>query len=458
MKQSLRLNMGQQLTLTPQLQLAIRLLQLSTLDLNEEIQLQVESNPMLEVGLNEDDEDPLQNTINTEEFTDFQWEHLYSSHSQEDALHHENMQPAYNSLQDHLRWQLELTPMSDVDRMIATAIIDAITDDGLLSLSLTDLHESLNSKTHPLDITEIDVVRHRIQHFDPIGCGALNLAEVLLIQLESFPKDTACLALTQQIINEHLPLLGKHQYLELMKMYHMDELTLKNVQLLIHQLNPKPGNNLNHKALDYTTPDLIVKKIAQTWQVTLNPRTLPSLSINQYYSSLLNDAHNEKVHQFLKNNLQEARWFLKSIQSRQETLLKVARYIVDYQKDFLEYGEEAMKPLILNEVALALNLHESTVSRVTTQKYIYTPRGLFELRYFFSSHVSTCIGGECSSTAIRAVIKKLIAAENCKHPLSDSKLAELLSEQGVTVARRTIAKYREAMGIAPSRERKSISG
>jgi len=458
MKQSLRLNMGQQLTLTPQLQLAIRLLQLSTLDLNEEIQLQVESNPMLDLDLNEDDEDPLQNTVNTEEFSDFQWENLYTSHSQEDAFHQENMQPAYSSLQDHLRWQLELTPMTDVDRMIATAIIDAITDDGLLSLSLIDLHESLNSKTHPLDITEIDVVRHRIQQFDPIGCGALNLAEVLLIQLKSLPKDTPCLALTQKIIKEHLPLLGKHQYLELMKMYHIDELTLKNIQLLVHQLNPKPGNNLNHNPLDYITPDLIVKKTAQMWQVTLNPRTLPSLSINQYYSSLLNGAHNENAHQFLKNNLQEARWFLKSIQSRQETLLKVARYIVDYQKDFLEYGAEAMKPLILNEVACALNLHESTVSRVTTQKYIYTPRGLFELRYFFSSHVSTCIGGECSSTAIRAVIKKLIAAENCKHPLSDSKLVELLSEQGVTVARRTIAKYRDAMGIAPSRERKSISG
>jgi RNA polymerase sigma-54 factor len=241
-----------------------------------------------------------------------------------------------------------------------------------------------------------------------------------------------------------------------MKNHQISEQTLEELLLMIQGLNPKPGTIIHQDITQYIVPDIHVKKIANQWKVYLNQGTLPQLSINNQYAALIQRADNSVDNQFLKNNLQEARWFLKSIQSRQETLLKVATCIVDYQKEFLEVGEEAMKPLILNDVAAALDMHESTISRVTTQKFMHTPRGVFELKYFFSSHVATDNGGECSSTAIRAVIKKLILSENRKKPLSDNKIADLIAKQGIKVARRTVAKYREAMGIAPSNERKII--
>ncbi len=464
MKQSLHLNVSQQLVLTPQLQQAIRLLQLSTLDLQQEIQNQVESNPLLESTPNdEQDEQPgdSQEQVNDESM-DFQWSHLYTNPTKrndfdEDRDNHENLYCTTYNLQDYLRWQLELTPMTNIDRVIGTAIIDAIDDDGFMTCSLTDLHNSLNCKAYPLELAEIDAVRHRIQHFDPIGCGANHLAEALYLQLEQLPADTPNLDLAKKIIHDDIMLLGKHHYQQLMKTYHIDEVALEQVLHLIHHLNPKPGNIIDQSKPLHTTPDLTVKKMGRHWHVELNPYALPHLSINRHYASLIQRTSNGIDHQFLKHNLQEARWFLKSIQSRQETLLKVARYIVDYQKEFLEFGEEAMKPLILNDVAHALDMHESTISRVTTQKFIHTPRGLFELKYFFSSHIPTVIGGECSSTAIRAIIKKLIATENHKEPLSDSKIVQLMNEQGVKIARRTVAKYRETMSIAPSSIRKTIS-
>jgi RNA polymerase sigma-54 factor len=462
MKPSLQLSINQQLTLTPQLQQAIRLLQLSTLDLQQEIQQVVESNPMLEITPNEEKEEARPETKqSTDEFADFQWSQLYSSSSKrtnfdELDFNYENLYSTTTNLQDHLRWQLDLTPMSDVDRVIATSIIDAIDDDGFLTLSLLELHASLDSETHPLDMEEIEVVRHRLQHFDPVGCASYNLAETLLIQLGQLPIVNADVTLAKRIIRDDIELLGQHNYRQLMKNHQSNETHLDKALQIIQRLNPKPGSLIQQEVTEYIIPDITVKKIDGVWQATLNPNTLPRLSINNHYASLIQRADNSADNQFLKNNLQEARWFLKSIQSRQETLLKVARCIVDYQQDFLEHGEEAMKPLILNDVALALDMHESTISRVTTQKFMHTPRGVFELKYFFSSHVNTASGGECSSTAIRAVIKKLIAAENRKKPLSDSKIAQLIGEQGIQVARRTVAKYREAMGIAPSNERKTI--
>ncbi|KTD38903.1 RNA polymerase sigma-54 factor (sigma-L) [Legionella nautarum] len=462
MKPSLQLSINQQLTLTPQLQQAIRLLQLSTLDLQQEIQQVVESNPMLEITPNEEKEEARPETKqNTDEFADFQWSQLYNSSSKrtnfdELDFNYENLYSTTTNLQDHLRWQLDLTPMSDVDRVIATSIIDAIDDDGFLTLSLLDLHASLDSETHPLDMEEIEAVRHRLQHFDPVGCASYNLAETLLIQLGQLPIVNADVNLAKRIIRDDIELLGQHNYRQLMKKHQSNEAHLDKALQIIQRLNPKPGSLIQQEVTEYIIPDITVKKIDGVWQAALNPNTLPRLSINNHYASLIQRADNSADNQFLKNNLQEARWFLKSIQSRQETLLKVARCIVDYQQDFLEHGEEAMKPLILNDVALALDMHESTISRVTTQKFMHTPRGVFELKYFFSSHVTTASGGECSSTAIRAVIKKLIAAENRKKPLSDSKIAQLIGEQGIQVARRTVAKYREAMGIAPSNERKTI--
>ncbi|CAM2892589.1 RNA polymerase factor sigma-54 [Legionella worsleiensis] len=464
MKQSLQLTIGQHLTLTPQLQQAIRLLQLSTIDLQQEIQLVVESNPMLEATPVEDKEEPTQNGAerqNNDEPTDFQWSQLYNNANKrtnfdDNDYNFDNLHCTTTNLQDHLRWQLDLSPMSDIDRVIATTIIDAINEDGFLTISIEELYASLNSEDFPLDLDEIEAVRHRVQLFDPVGCASTNLSETLLVQLEQLPLDTDYLTVAKKIILEDIDLLGQHNYRQLMKKHQINEKIIDEILQIIQRLNPKPGNLIHQDITEYIIPDLIVKKINNEWQVALNHTVLPHLSINNQYASLIQRADNSTDNQYLKNNLQEARWFLKSIQSRQETLLKVATCIVEYQKGFLELGDEAMKPLILNDVASALDMHESTVSRVTTQKFMHTPRGVFELKYFFSSHVNTDAGGECSSTAIRAIIKKLISAENRKKPLSDSKIAELIADQGIQVARRTVAKYREAMGIAPSNERKVI--
>lgn len=461
MKQSLQLSIGQHLTLTPQLQQAIKLLQLSTIDLQQEIQLIVESNPMLEATPHDEPEEP-SNTPYQDEFTDFQWSQLYNSSSkrtssfEDNDYNFDNLHCTTTNLQDHLHWQLGLSPMSDIDRVIATAIIDAINDDGFLTVSLGELHASLTSDEMPIDFDEIIAVQHRLQLFDPIGCASSNLAESLLVQLEQLPLENEHQTIAKKILLEDLELLGQHNYKQIIKNHQINEQIIKDILQIIQSLNPKPGNLIHQHITEYIIPDLTVKKINNQWVVLLNQNALPQLSINNQYASLIQRADNSADNQFLKNNLQEARWFLKSIQSRQETLLKVATCIVEYQQGFLELGDEAMKPLILNDVASALDLHESTVSRVTTQKFMHTPRGVFELKYFFSSHVNTDAGGECSSTAIRAVIKKLISSENRKKPLSDSKIAQLIGEQGIQVARRTVAKYREAMGIAPSNERKVI--
>ncbi|KTC98268.1 RNA polymerase factor sigma-54 [Legionella erythra] len=461
MKPSLQLSISQQLTLTPQLQQAIRLLQLSTVDLQQEIQQIVESNPMLEATPHEEKEEPSpENSKPQDEFADFQWSQLYSNTNKrasfdEPDFNYDNLYCTTTNLQDHLRWQLDLTPMSDVDRVIATAIIDAMDDDGFLTVPVEELHATLHSDHCPIEIEEVIAVKHRIQHFDPVGCAANTLAETLLVQLQQLEEDDE-VALAKRIIRHDIELLGQHNYRQLMKNYQVNEFVLDKVLQIIQRLNPKPGSLINQATTEYIIPDITVKKIDGVWQAFLNNNTLPRLSINNHYAALIQRADNSADNQFLKNNLQEARWFLKSVQSRQETLLKVASCIVKYQQDFFELGDEAMKPLILNDVAQALDMHESTISRVTTQKFMHTPRGVFELKYFFSSHVATANGGECSSTAIRAVIKKLIAAENRKKPLSDSKIAQLIGEQGIHVARRTVAKYREAMGIAPSNERKTI--
>ncbi|WP_133126728.1 RNA polymerase factor sigma-54 [Legionella nagasakiensis] len=468
MKPSLQLSLTNQLILTPQLQQAIRLLKLSTLDLQHEIQQQLESNPMLESTSNEMEYESLDVLLEKEdilekedEFFETQWSSLHVKQKETDHFNgnsylYEEMCGTKTDLQDYLRWQLNMSPMTDIDRMIATVIIDAIDDNGFLTLSLADLHTSLSSRSHSLDMKEIEVVLHRIQHLDPIGCGASNLIETLLIQLNELPKTTPYVKIAKQIIENHIDLLGRHHYQQLMKIYHINKYAMENILDIIQHLNPKPGRAIPTGNTEYVIPDLIVEKKSTRWHVILNQNILPHLSINTQYASLVKRGKNNTDDKFLKNNLQKARWFLKSIQNRQETLLKVACYIVDYQQDFLEFGEEAMKPLILNEVALALNMHESTVSRITDQKYIYTPRGMFELKYFFSNHILTMQGGGCSSIAIRAAIKKLIEHENSAIPLSDSMLAKQIATQGIQIARRTVAKYREEMGIPPSHKRKSI--
>ena len=438
-------------------------MQLSTFDLQQEIQTLLESNPLLEATQHEasDEASPNDADSSFQESSDFQWSSDYpgrkkSPNTSHTDFNYEQFYCTTTNLQDHLHWQLELTPMSDIDRVIATTLIDAINDDGFLTCTIEDIHSQLNSEEYPLDLAEIEAVRHRIQQLDPIGCGSCSLSETLLVQLNQHTEPSESLTLAKKLVTEHIELLGQHHYRQLLKNYHIDEATLNAALEIIHRINPKPGSFIHQGTTEYIIPDITAKKINGEWRAFLNPNTIPNLTINDQYAALIQRADNSADNQFLKNNLQEARWFIKSIQSRQETLFKVAQYIVEYQRDFLELGDEAMKPLVLHDVADALSLHESTISRVTTQKYMHTPKGVFELKYFFSSHVSTINGGECSSTAIRAVIKKIIASENLRKPLSDSKIAKLIEEQGIYVARRTIAKYREALGIAPSNERKSI--
>ena len=489
MKPSLQLKLGQQLAMTPQLQQAIRLLQLSTLDLQQEIQEALDSNPLLEVE-EASDEAASEETHRTEEVAkesaqensdlaepevkdssdlieqseisndleiDTTWDDVYSANTGSTGMVLDDDMPIYQgettqSLQDYLLWQLDLTPFSEIDRTIALTIIDAIDNYGYLTVSTQEIFDSFNHDE--LEIEEIEAVRKRIQQFDPLGVASSSLQECLLLQLATFPEDTPWLREARQVLTDHIDQLGNRDYKLVVKETKLKEADLREVLKLIQQLDPRPGNRIASEQAEYVIPDVSVFKEHGRWLVTINPDSIPKLRVNQHYASL--GKGNSPDSQYIRSNLQEAKWLIKSLESRNETLLKVTKCIVDHQRDFFEYGEEAMKPMVLNDVALAVDMHESTISRVTTQKYMHTPRGIFELKYFFSSHVSTDNGGECSSTAIRALIKKLIAAENSVKPLSDSKIAALLAEQGIQVARRTIAKYRESLGIAPSSQRKRL--
>lgn len=514
MKASLQLKMGQQLTMTPQLQQAIRLLQLSTLDLQQEIQEALESNPMLELSddnndsshdssdnssdknaadqgseakteqsasdstgdanadsseelkadLHESEVEQFSEEIPTDLPVDTAWDDIYPTNSSgpaapdEDSPDFESRNSSDESLVDKLLWQLNLLPLSDRDRFIALSIIDAIDADGYLSTSIEDIHEGLfdEADEDPVELDEVMAVLRAIHNFEPAGVGARDLAECLMIQLRQLPPETPWLGQARLVIDHYLNLLGSRDYAQLMRRSRLKEDELKSVLQLIQSLNPRPGEALLSENTEYVVPDVIVKKVNGRWKVELNPDIAPKIRVNNGYASMIKRADSSSDNTFMKDQLQEAKWFIKSLQSRNETLLKVASKIVSHQQGFLDYGDEAMKPLILHDIAQAVDMHESTISRVTTQKYMHTPRGIFELKYFFSSHVSTSSGGECSSTAIRAIIKKLVAAENPKKPLSDSKIADLLKEQGINVARRTIAKYREAMNIPPSNERKRL--
>ncbi|WP_162047251.1 RNA polymerase factor sigma-54 [Vibrio taketomensis] len=485
MKPSLQLKLGQQLAMTPQLQQAIRLLQLSTLDLQQEIQDALDSNPLLEVEEgheepstseerinNEDKETQLDNAeielpdssdliekseISSELEIDTTWDDVYSANTGSTGIALDDDMPVYQgetteSLHDYLTWQLDLTPFSETDRTIAMAIIDAMDDYGYLTLSLTEILESFDNEEIELD--EIEAVRKRIQQFDPLGVASINLQDCLLLQLATYPEDTPWLNEAKLILTDHIDQLGNRDYKLIIKDTKLKETDLREVLKLIQQLDPRPGSRISTEHAEYVVPDVSVFKDHGKWMVTINPDSIPRLKVNQHYAAL--GKGNSADSQYIRTNLQEAKWLIKSLESRNETLLKVAKCIVEHQRDFFEYGEEAMKPMVLNDVALDVDMHESTISRVTTQKYMHTPRGIFELKYFFSSHVSTDNGGECSSTAIRALIKKLVAAENTAKPLSDSKIAALLADQGIQVARRTIAKYRESLGIAPSSQRKRL--
>jgi RNA polymerase sigma-54 factor len=361
------------------------------------------------------------------------------------------------SLHDYLLWQMRLTPFSETDLSIAMAIIDAVDDSGYLSLSLEDIHQGL-SKEHDLELGEVEAVLHRIQRFDPPGVAARTPAECLLLQMEQLPPDTPCLGKAKELVAYHLELLAGRDFNTLMRRLKVSREELQDVITLIQSLNPRPGTQIASGEPQYVVPDVFVYRYKNTWRVDLNPDSTPKLRINSQYARLVRRADNSADNMYLKNHLQEARWFLKSLKNRNETLLKVAISIIERQRAFFEHGEEHMRPLVLRDIAEAMGMHESTISRVTTQKYMHTPRGIYEFKFFFSSHVGTNDGGECSSVAIRAMIKKLIASENPRKPLSDHKIAEFLSaEGGIKVARRTVAKYREVMSIPSSTDRKRLA-
>ncbi|AQZ93440.1 RNA polymerase factor sigma-54 [Halopseudomonas phragmitis] len=497
MKPTLVLKMGQQLTMTPQLQQAIRLLQLSSLDLQQEVQEAMEANPLLEMADDGDDDYPSasqENGLDSDDApavtlpepveldsisphsddegnwneqipnelpVDTQWEDVYQTSASslpsndDEDWDYTSRTGTGETLQSHLEWQLNLLPMSDTDRMIATALIDAINADGYLEETLEEILASFDPELE-IELDEVEMVLHRIQQFEPVGIAARDLSECLLLQLRQLPSDTPLLEQAMKVVKDHLELLGNRDFAQLMRRTRLKEDQLRVVIALIQTLNPRPGAEIASGEPEYVIPDVIVRRDNQRWIVELNQDAVPKVRVNGHYASMVRRADSSEDNTYLRNHLQEARWFIKSLQSRNETLMKVASQIVEHQRGFLEHGEEAMKPLVLHDIAEAVGMHESTISRVTTQKYMHTPRGIFELKYFFSSHVSTSEGGEFSSTAIRALIKKLVAAENPKKPLSDSKIAGLLEEQGIHVARRTIAKYRESLNIAPSSERKRL--
>ena len=458
LKPTLQLKLGQTLTMTPQLQQAIRLLQLPVLDLNAQIQEAIEENIMLEI---EDLPDvPRTNAENTAEVEVIKpedtWQTSPAERSQDSNWTGEGRpmsdfaDESGETLREHLLWQLELEHFTPREAVIGEALIDAINDDGYLTLSLEDIRDSFSAEAG-FTVEEVEGALRKVQRLDPAGVGARSLSECLLLQLEQLDPDTPNLPLAIELARDHLDLIADQQYAELRRSHRASEEELEEALALVRSCHPKPGLSVATGATEYVIPDVFVRKIDGRWQVEISATGVPRISVNQKYAELL---RGNSDHQVLRSQLQEARWLVRSLEIRNETLLKVASCIVARQQEFLDHGEEAMKPLVLRDVAEAIGMHESTVSRVTTSKYMHTPRGVFEFKYFFSSHLSSVDGDDQSSTAVRAKIRKLIGAENPAKPLSDSKIANMLAEEGIKVARRTVAKYREGMKIASSSERK----
>lgn len=482
MKQGLQLRFSQNLTLTPQLQLSIRLLQLSSQELNQELESILQANPLLEHDVKEDNDsssDSFDSADMTSASTDpheFQREEaesetdyftsdqtVYTNNrwvennpGSDEEQDYNNQEAATETLREHLLGQLQLLPLSERDQALAVLLIDAINDDGYLEQSLDELAELIEPAAE-VDPLELQTVLKHVQNFDPAGVGARDLAECLSLQLRHCAVDDAdLLALTRTLAEQHLQLLAARDYSKLCKLLHCDETTLRQAQQIITQLNPRPGSSYSSVDADhYIQPDIIVKKVKGIWVARLNDEIIPKLRINQIYANILKRSR-DSSNQYLLSQMQEAKWMIKNIQQRFSTILRVSQAIVDRQRNFFEHGEIAMRPLVLREIADELDLHESTISRVTTRKYMLTPRGVYELKYFFGSHVATETGDTYSATAIRALIKQIIAEEDPRKPLSDSQITNILSSQGIVVARRTIAKYRDSLQLPAASQRKSL--
>ena len=481
MKLSVGLKVANSLSLTPQLQQAIRLLQLSSLELEQEIQIQLDSNHLLEkieeeslteslAALENKESDDLTTELNADHLpddlpVDTEWDDVYTHQSTALATpefeEREDNRQVQLSLKEHILEQVNLLHFSKIDQLIAYCIVDALDDKGFLDAEIEEIILAAQQLLSEMDIEEeieedeVLVVLKHIQRLDPLGIGSRNLAECLKVQLEFLPKDVEYLNEAKNLL-QYYELLIANDLNKLLKQTGLTKDQLKFAINLLKTLKPYPGMDFDRQESDYQIPDVVVSKKDLHWQVQLNPDVLPKLRINSFYSSMIRRADQSEDNLYLRNQMLEAKNFIKSIDERHKTLLKVASCIVEHQKAFLEIGPEAMKPLVLRDVAEEVELHESTVSRVTTNKYMLTPRGLFELKYFFSSHVGTTAGGEASSTAIRAMIKKLVANENPRKPLSDNVIATLLKDEGIEVARRTVAKYRESLHIPSSSERKVL--
>ncbi len=474
LKPSLQLKIGQQLTMTPQLQQAIRLLQLPVIDLQSQIQEALEENVMLE-SAEEAENTAATDTQETEARdadgateVEVSWgdtatlpipESSWSSNTGPRSNEHrgpinQDFAPrAGQTLQEHLLWQLQMERFDQREYAVGRAIVDAVNDDGYLEDELPAICDVLLPELE-VSADEVEAVLLRIQQFDPAGVASRDVAECLEIQLDQLDEDTPGLELARQIIRSGLDDLGAQRYAPLRRRLRCSEPQFEEALLLVRSLHPRPGSAVHAADSEYVIPDVFVRKIDGRWVVEINGSVVPELRVNQSYAGLVS---RNSDHAILKTQLQEARWLVRSLEIRNETVLKVAATIVERQHEFLEKGDEAMRPMILKDVAQVLDMHESTISRVTTGKYMHTPRGVFEFRYFFSSHVGGGDGEEVSSTAIRAMIRKLVAAEDPGKPLSDNKIAGILKADGINVARRTVAKYRESMSIPSSSERKRLA-
>ncbi|CAH1203332.1 RNA polymerase, sigma 54 (sigma N) factor [Candidatus Nitrotoga sp. BS] len=475
MKPTLQLKQSQQLTLTPQLQQAIRLLQLSTLEVNQEVARLLDENPLLE----REDEDVMQPYVHgaaastsatdnveakdevpqqaDEEWAKEDWnEPSFSVASGPDDEKETRAELAADtpSLREHLICQLNMSQHNMRDRKIIGLLIDALDGNGYLAQPLEEIVEMLPDQ---LDITldDLETALVQLQHLDQPGIAARTLSECLALQLKALPEDTPCRDLALCLVLQHLNLLGAHDFTKLKKVLRCNDDELRTVQSLITHLQPRPGAEFEQRTADYVVPDVVVECRNGSWNVRLNQAAMPRLRVNQMYANILQQG-NEKNPLQLTGQLQEARWFIKNLHQRFDTILRVSQTIVDRQRDFFEHGDTAMRPLVLREIAEQLDLHESTISRVTTQKFMLTPRGIYELKYFFCSGIATESGGTCSSTAIRALIKQIVNQEDARHPVTDSRMSGILAQQGILVARRTVAKYRELLNILPVNLRKSL--
>jgi len=467
MKHSLQLKLSQHLTLTPQLQQSIRLLQLSTVELNQELERYLAENPLLEradLAGDEAQPAPVQEAPTTEaepatpadEAASFGDEPMGGSRrNDDDRDDYTQIAAAEPTLQEALIRQLQLTAMSERDKRLALLVIAHLDGDGYLTAPIEELHAIGVAEIPDLEIEEISIALRQVQNLEPVGVGARDLSECLALQLKALDPSTPHRDCAIELVSRHLDVLAGRDFNRLRRLLGVTEDELRGVRALILTLDPKPGRAWGEGDVRYVVADVTVRKVGTRWVAQLNRDAMPRLRINKMYADLLQSSRDNGARN-LAGQLQEARWLIKNVQQRFDTILRVTQAIVDRQRNFFEHGEVAMRPLVLREIAEAVGLHESTISRVTTQKYMLTPRGIFELKYFFGSHVATDTGGACSSTAIRALIKQLVAAEDGKKPLSDHRISDILAQQGIQVARRTVAKYREAMHIQPANMRKSI--